>query len=152
MQSVEAGIVGNALCIDLEMPLPRSGEEPAIPGIADQFLVAGFQLAAQTGYDGLAHGGVTARLGGIETNHVAARFRPRPPVADDHLLDLDVDLAATRSEWSAAPSARDRSERLPALRTCCARGRRGCSRCPVPRVRRSCRHVSCRDRRPHTCG
>src|SRR5271165_565124 len=41
--------------------------------------------------------GATACLSGIETNHVATRLRPRPPVAGDHLLDLDVDLAATRS-------------------------------------------------------
>src|SRR5208283_4298088 len=82
---------------DLEMPLPRGGEEPAIAGIADQFLVAGFQFAAQAGDDGFPHRGVTACLGGIETDHVAARLYPRPPVAGDHLLDLDVEFAVPRA-------------------------------------------------------
>src|SRR5664279_5318553 len=97
MQSVELRIIGDTRGIDLEMPLPRGGEEPAIAGIADQFLVAGFQFAAQAGDDGFAHSGVTACLGGIETDHVAARLHPRPPVAGDHLLDLDVEFAATRA-------------------------------------------------------
>jgi len=41
MQSVKPGIIGNTRGIDLKMPLLRCREEPAIPGIADQFLVAG---------------------------------------------------------------------------------------------------------------
>jgi hypothetical protein len=41
MQSVELRIIGDTRGIDLEMPLPRGGEEPAIAGIADQLLVAG---------------------------------------------------------------------------------------------------------------
>jgi len=40
VQAVEAGILGDALGIDLEMPVARSGEEPAIPVIANQRLVA----------------------------------------------------------------------------------------------------------------
>src|SRR5664279_2939400 len=97
MQSVEPGVIGNTRGIDLEMPLLRCREEPAISGIADQFLVTGFQLGAQTGHDGLAHSGITACLGAIETDHVATRLGPRPPITDDDLLDLDVELTAARS-------------------------------------------------------
>jgi hypothetical protein len=49
MQSVELRIIGNPGGIDLKMPLPRRGEEAAVAGIADQFLVSGFQLAVQAG-------------------------------------------------------------------------------------------------------
>ena len=97
MQSVELRIIGDTRGIDLKMPLSRGGEEAAIAGIADQLLIAAFQFAAQAGDDGVTRSGVTACLGGIETDHVATRLYPRPPVAGDHLLDLDVDLAAPRA-------------------------------------------------------
>jgi hypothetical protein len=53
MQSVELRIIGDTRGIDLKTPLSRSGEEAAVAGIADQFLIAGFQLAAQAGDDGV---------------------------------------------------------------------------------------------------
>src|SRR3954464_14464969 len=97
MQSVELRIIGDPRGIDLTMPRSRGGEEAAIAGIADPLLIAAFQFAAQAGDDGVTHSGVPACLGGIETDHVATRLYPRPPVAGDHLLDRDVDLAATRA-------------------------------------------------------
>src|ERR1700759_40813 len=81
MQSVELRIIGDTRGIDLQMPLSRHGEEAAMAGIAEPFLVAGFQLAAQTGDDGLTRNGVPACFGGIETDHVATRLRLRPQSA-----------------------------------------------------------------------
>src|SRR3954464_9603802 len=140
MQSVELRIIGDPRGIDLTMPRSRGGEEAAIAGIADPLLIAAFQFAAQAGDDGVTRSGVTACLGGIETDHVATRLYPRPPVAGDHLLPRCRVRSPARAEWSAAPSARDRSVPPRVFRTSCARGHRGCNRYRGPRVRRSSRY------------